>query len=243
MQVHEQYTMYAHFMLMRRMTQTAPKVRLYMDQDSGFRAASFAAFGDRIKQRTADVFYVKVDKEANAYEKKAAVEAAAESLKAFMADTGISDRTRALIEMMKQEIAEGLNYTRWSDRWVKHPAPIAAEPDKRVCWLTDMGDYDLDHQARLMLRATLHPIDRFFMQARRRVSLAERPVLAARRAGIRWHGYGAYNPSVLQSCLEICRTYYNFCLVGKDRKTPAMRLGLAKKPIDPHTILHFRGGT
>lgn len=42
--------------------------------------------------------------------------------------------------------------------------------------MTDLGDYDEDHQARILLRATLHPIDKFFMQTRRRVSLAERPV-------------------------------------------------------------------
>jgi hypothetical protein len=33
--------------------------------------------------------------------------------------------------------------------------------------------------------------------------------------------------------LEIFRTYFNYCEVGKDKKTPAMRLGLAKGPIAP----------
>jgi hypothetical protein len=51
--------------------------------------------------------------------------------------------------------------------------------------------------------------------------------------------YGAYNPAILQRYLEIYRTYYNYCLRSKDKKTPAMRLGLAKAPIDPHAILHF----
>jgi hypothetical protein len=46
---------------------------------------------------------------------------------------------------------------------VAHQWPIAAEPSKYVCWLTDHGDYDEDHTARLFLLATLHPIDRFFM--------------------------------------------------------------------------------
>jgi hypothetical protein len=60
-----------------------------------------------------------------------------------------------------------------------HPWPIVAEPSKYVCWLTDHGDYDEDHTARLFLLATLHPIDRFFMQTRRRVSLAERSVVSS----------------------------------------------------------------
>jgi hypothetical protein len=54
-----------------------------------------------------------------------------------------------------------------------------------------------------------------------------------------WNGYGAYNPAILQRYLEIYRTCYNYCLRGKDKKTPAMRLGLAKAPIDPHAIFHF----
>ncbi len=91
-----------------------------------------------------------------------------------------------------------------------------------------------------MLRATLHPIDRFFMQTRRRVSLAERPVISVRRNRNMWHGYGAYNPQTLARYLDIYRVYFNYCLVSsKDKKTPAMRLGLAKAPIDPHEILYF----
>ena len=90
-------------------------------------------------------------------------------------------------------------------------------PDtKYVCWLTDYGDYDEDHVARLHLLATLHPIDRFFMQTRRRVSLAERAVVSVRQQRRMWNGYGAYNPAVLQRYLEIYRTYYNYCLAGKD---------------------------
>lgn len=71
---------------------------------------------------------------------------------------------------MKAEIAGAVPLGKWKDKWVMHPMPIAAEPFKRVCWLTDMGDYDADHAARLYLRATLHPVDRFFMQTRRRLS-------------------------------------------------------------------------
>ena len=127
----------------------------------------------------------------------------------------------------------------WDDRWALHPWPIAAEPAKYVCWLTENDDYDEDHVARLYLKATLHPIDRFFMQTRRRVSLAERSVVSVRSQRRMWSGYAAYSPAVLQRYLEICRTYYNYCLPGKDGKTPAMRLGLAKAPQKPRAILSF----
>ncbi len=85
-----------------------------------------------------------------------------------------------------------------------------------------------NHHARLLLRATLHPIDRFCMQTRRRVSLAERSVTSVCRQRRMWNGYGAYNPGILQQYLEVCRAYYNYCQPGKDKKTPAMRLGLAR---------------
>jgi transposase-like protein len=243
MGIHEQYTMYGHFVLLAKLLRTAPKVRLFMDQDSGFRAAAISAFGSMIKARTADAFFVKVDKAANAYEKQNAVAAAKAAVLRFMEDESIPDEKTAIVEMMKLEIKKSVSMTHWKDRWVRHVNPIAAEPSKYVCWLTkypaDDGEEDFEtHHARLLLRGTLHPIDKFFLQTRRRVSLAERAVISVRKQRRMWNGYGAYNPAILQRYLEVYRTYYNYCLPGKDKKTPAMRLGLAKAPIDPHTVLH-----
>lgn len=244
MGIHEQYTMYGHFVLLAKLLKTAPKVRLFMDQDSGFRAAAISAFGSMIKARTADAFFVKVDKDANAYEKQNAVASARAAVLAFMAKEKVPDEQTAIVEMMKLEMKKSVSMTRWQDRWVRHVRPIAAEPSKFVCWLTkyatDDDEEDAEnHHARLLLRATLHPIDKFFMQTRRRVSLAERSIISVRRQRRMWNGYGAYNPAILQRYLEVYRTYYNYCLPGKDKKTPAMRLGLAKAPIDPHAVLHF----
>lgn len=91
----------------------------------------------------------------------------------------------------------------------------------------------------MYLKATLHPVDRFFMQTRRRLSMAERPVVSVRKQRTVWHGYGAYNPGTVAKFLETYRTYYNYCLAGKDRKTPAMMLGLAQAVIDTQDILYF----
>jgi hypothetical protein len=113
------------------------------------------------------------------------------------------------------------------------------EPAKRMCWLTDLHDYDEDHAANLFLMATLHPVDRYFMQVRRRLSLAERPIASAGNKGRVWNGYAVYQPDNLASVLEIFRVYYNFCELGGDRKTPAMRLRLAKGPVAPEDILYF----
>jgi hypothetical protein len=98
----------------------------------------------------------------------------------------------AALAIMKDNIRNATTLTNWGDRWVKHAKPIASEPNKFICWLTGPTDEDLDHQARLLLKATLHPVDRFFMQTRRRISLAERPVISARKQRRVWNGYGAY---------------------------------------------------
>jgi hypothetical protein len=38
-----------------------------------------------------------------------------------------------------------------------------------------------------------------------------------------WHVYSAYKPENLAKVLEIFRVFYNYCKVGDDKQTPAMR--------------------
>lgn len=101
------------------------------------------------------------------------------------------------------------------------------------------GDEDLTRRGFIHMRASLHGIDRFFMKCRRMVMMLERPIPSAANAGRLWHGYTAYNPRVLQKLLDIYRIYYNYCEVGEDKKTPAMRLGLAKGPVKVEQIIYF----
>lgn len=80
-----------------------------------------------------------------------------------------------------------------------------------------MGDYDEDHAARLYLKASLHAVDRFFMQARRRLSMAERSITTANAANRTWYGYSAYKLENLANVPEIFRVFYNYCKVGDDK--------------------------
>lgn len=112
------------------------------------------------------------------------------------------------------------------------------EPEKAICYLTDYGDYEVDHLANLYLKASLRSIDRFFMQVRRRMSLFERPISSA--IGKRtWHGYSAYNPAVGAKLLAIFRVFYNYAIPGQDKKTPAMRLGMTVRVGTLVDILEF----
>lgn len=239
MLVREQYTMHGHFQYLAKLLTGAPKVRLYMDQDSGIRAAFLAAFLERIKARTADGWFVSILKETTIHDKERAVQAAKKSLEAAQAANPGLSRQQLLELLMKAAMVSGTEVGQFGDKWVNHPLPNMSEPEKRLCWLTDMGDYDDEHAARLYLKGSLHAVDRFFMQTRRLLSMAERSIATASTDRRMWHGYCAYRPENLAKVLEIFRTYYNFCKVGKDKKTPAMRLGLARAAIAVEDILYF----
>jgi hypothetical protein len=75
------------------------------------------------------------------------------------------------------------------------------------------------------------------MQVRRRLSLLERPVSSSNSDGRKWFGYSAYNPVMVGKLLDIFRVFYNCIEIGKDKKTPAMRLGLLKDPVSYADIL------
>lgn len=239
MLIKEQYAMHGHFQLLARMLRGAEKVRMYLDQDSGVRAAFLGAFSERIKARTADGWYVSVLKEATIHQKERAVQQAKQRLKdASERYPGLS-KDALLSALMKEEMKGARALGPFDDNWLEHPAPNMSEPAKKICWLTDFNDYDEDHAARLYLKASLHAVDRFFMQTRRLLSLAERSLSSASSDGRTWHGYSAYRPENLARVLEIFRVYYNYRKVGKDKKTPAMRLGLARAPIAPENIIYF----
>jgi transposase-like protein len=240
MQVRSEYTMYAHFYWLAYLLRGAEKVRFFMDQESGIRAACLAAFNEEIKARRCDAMYVRLGKEMTVGEKRKAKQEADERFQdvASTFPKGTPDY-EIEIAMMKEEMARADKIGKWKDRWMTHPLPNSAEPLKAICYLTDFDDYDEDHRARLFLKATLHPIDRFFMLLRRRVNMLERSVGTASKAGRQWHGYSAYQPGNIEKLLEIFRVYYNFSAKGKDKQTPAMRLGLADRPYSKAEILNM----
>jgi hypothetical protein len=88
--------------------------------------------------------------------------------------------------------------------------------------------------------ASLRGIEQFFMQVRRRYSLLERTLNSASRVDRIWNIYSLYNPVVIQRLLNIYRVFYNYAKKGDDKKTPAMRLGLAAGPVDIGRIISFR---
>jgi transposase-like protein len=247
-EVRDQYTVYAHFLMLERLLRAAPKVRCYLDQDSGFRAAFMAAFHRQIRERRADAWFVKVMKESTIDQKDAAVSKARKRFNA--AAEANPGRSKAEVELLMtlEEMDRMAPVGKWDDRWLTHPVPSKAEPDKRVCWLTDIDETPAEpsaleehrwHAAHLYIKGSLHAVDRFFMQERRRLSLAERPYATASSDRRMWHGYSAYQPQNLAKVLTIFKVAYNYCLPDVKGKTPAMKLGLAKGVVALEDILYF----
>jgi transposase-like protein len=240
MQVHSEYTLYAHFFFLRQLLSGVEKVRFFLDQESGIRAACLSAFVDEIKQGNCDAFYVRINKDLTIDDRRKALSQSKKEWNALRAkNSGLTDSALKLL-IIKERIKAVKTYGKWGDRWVVHPFPNLAEPEKAVCFLTDTENrYDEDHIAWLYNKASLHAIDRFFMQARRRMSLLERPISTPSSLGRRWHGYSPYNPGILIKMLDIFRVFYNFVEAGKDKQTPAMRLGLAKGQAELQDIVYY----
>jgi transposase-like protein len=240
-QIHAEYSLYGHFFFIKHLLGGVGKLRIFVDQDSGMRAACLAAFQPEIAARRADVFYVRVAKDLTITKKRKAIADSRVTFEAACeANPGLSEAEVKTL-LIKNRIAQMAAHGKWQDKWLTHPFPTMSEPEKAVCYLTDYGDYDEDHLARLYNKASLHGIDRFFMQVRRRLSILERPIMTSSANYRMWYGYSAYNPATIVKLLGIFRVFYNYCVPGKDKKTPAMRLGLAKGKVSLEDIIYFNG--
>ena len=242
-QLHFEYTAHAHFRLLRRMLAGVGKIRFLIDQDDTLRAGCISAFVEEMRAERADLFFVKIDKGLNVDQRRKLAHESDERLAAFKIRIGRPNMSdwRARVLLLMPEILSAMPMTQ-RDRWVRFPVSTLAEPLKAVSWQTYRANVvvPLPQLAIVFARASMHAIDRYFMQLRRMLMTLERPIHTPSNDGRTWHGYGLYNPARLQKLLDIYRCHYNFVKVGDDGRTPAMRLGLAKGPIRFRDILAFK---
>ena len=111
------------------------------------------------------------------------------------------------------------------------------EPHNAVCWLTQDEGLDEDRVADLHLRSGLGRVDKVFLKTRRLFNVFERPVETSSSDNKVWHGYAPYNPGMMDKYVTIFRAVNNFVYAGDDGKTPAMRLGFAKRSLEFEDIL------
>ena len=249
MLVHSEYTLYAHFLRLEKLFKGVEKVRFFLDQDSGMRAACLGSFAQRIKERSVDAFYVRITKDQTVDVKRKLVSDSRKAFQALEKTHPGSSKSEIKLLMLKQEILNARNIGQWKDRWVMHPLPTLSEAEKASCFLTDLGDYDDEHQAWLHNLASLHAVDSWFNRLRRRNTMLERPIGSAANRGRTWYGYSAYKPEQIAKMLTILRVCHNYIwlpeltkaekLKGEKPKTPAMKLGLAKGPLTYKDLVYF----
>jgi len=259
MQVHTEYLLYGAFMRLAEMLGSVEKVRFFLDQDSGMRAACLGAWADRVKDRTCDAFYVSIAKDRTVDQKRRLSAESQAEIKETMSKLGCT-RQEAILATLKDRIAKARKFGKWNDRWVFHPMATMSEPEKAVCHLTDYGDMDDDHLAWTYNLASLHGVDSYFNRIRRRVSLLERGMHSQGNAGRVWNGYQPYKPQQIQKLLDIFRVCHNYIWTRdimekapinietgeqpkepvKVKKTPAMLLGLAKGVVAYEDVIYFK---
>ncbi|MGH6999879.1 MAG: hypothetical protein ACREEA_00005, partial [Stellaceae bacterium] len=244
MQVHNEYTIFAHFYHLHDMLRHVEKTRWYVDQDTGIRGALLTAFREEIKQGRCEAFFVQVNRGMTEKNRLGAIHAGRVLVDKMAARPGNADKTEQELRrlVVKKALARLEQLGPWKDPWLKHPVPSKNEPEKWICHLTERLGFctDDDHLAALYDLASAKGTDQFFMQIRRRFSLLERMLNRASQSERVWNIYSPYNPVVIQRMLNIYRVFYNFSKVGKGKKTPAMRLGLASAPVDVVRILNHR---
>lgn len=246
MLVHSEYTLYGHFMRLHTLFTGVDKVRFFLDQDSGMRAACLGVFAKRIIDRTADAFYVRIAKGQTVDEKRKLVNESKKKFTSFAKSNPDLTENEVKLLMLKSGIQTAKQIGKWHDKWVTHPLPIISEAEKASCFLTDRGDYDDDHLAWLHNKASLHAVDSWFNRVRRRNSMLERPIESASNRGRTYYAYSAYKPEQIAKLLTILRVCHNYIWTLREPKngqlplTPAMKIGLAKAPLDYRDIVYFR---
>lgn len=236
MKVRDDYSIYGHLYLIARLCSGSPHVALYLDRDPALRGAAHAAFQARITAGTVDTFWVKTRKDMTIDMKRLAIAQAQQRLQRFAGEYGVAQDVAARLWLQKA-IAERGFVPRWQDRWIDHPRPDQGEPEKALAHLTDRPEMSNERRADLHLWGSLHGIDRFFMILRRRQSLLERPIASASAARRVFLGNNPYRPWVVEAALDLLRVAYNYHHAGKDKRTPAQRLGLADQTFALDDIL------
>lgn len=110
----------------------------------------------------------------------------------------------------------------------KRPFPQKGQPNKTIYLWTGSAQHTPMWLARFLCRKPTHPADAYFARLSRRVAGFERGSSSTSNAGRTWYAYAFYDPEMVVKMLNILRVYQNYILKGPDKKTPAMRIGLAK---------------
>lgn len=236
--VRSEYTMLAHFYRLEKLIGHADELRFFLDQDGGLDRALCNAFSRQVLENRCHAMFVNIDKFKSVDQRRELVRHTQYDIGELIMEGIATDE----FDAMRKIASYGLSKpeSRGSSKHIWYPVDVHKifEVNKAVAFITEQPFFDRDFTINMMLQSTLHPIDNFFQISRRRTSILERPTSTPSNNGRTWTGKQPYNPATVTKRLTILRTFYNYCLKGKDGKTPAQRLGLARGAVEIRKILY-----
>lgn len=246
---------YAHVMLVRRMIGREMRSATFcVDMDSGLSAAFCATGVEAVKAGKAHVVEVSFAKGLTNDERsglaKLGTEAFHAQYRANRAEVervqeefpGLTRRQALVLHQLRERFGDdcaGYRGRMLATDGVVWPFHTKAEPRKTIRLKTDLGHLGWDGLSKLVCAASIHPVDAWFNLARRRVAGFERGLPTSSNRQRIWHAYGFYDPEMVPKVVAILRFYHNWMLRGRDGKTPAMRIGLARGLIYPRDLFAF----
>ncbi|HDZ80325.1 MAG TPA: hypothetical protein ENH56_03645 [Roseobacter sp.] len=227
----------AHAFLLRRFLGKGDERFIFvLDADSGLALSFVSAFAKWIKQERADVIVVNFDKNQSNDQRYMLVN---EGQEARTLATGISrSKWNAFTKKEKDDhtdvVIEGLLQGHLINEAFAWPFHTKSEPHRRIRILTDRDSMAPDRRARLMRLATLRSVDAYFHKVRSNIRFAARPAHTPSGNGRTWDRHYLYNPETMAKIIEIYRFTHNWMGSSKTKKTPAMKLGLARGKMRPN---------
>jgi hypothetical protein len=184
--------MTGHFLFLERLLRGVRHLQFSLDQEPLIRTACLLSFAPRVRVGTVLAYLVNIDKTLTVEERKVELARAAQAFEALREDTSPDDDFALVVRVIRERHLAAMGREGGArGRWIAHPLPTMNEPRKSVQCLTALPNIDLERLARGYARASLNPVDRFFMQVRRRLSTMERPIASASNQRRMWHGYSA----------------------------------------------------
>lgn len=248
--------MYAHMMLVKKLIGREYGGAFFcLDAESGLAAATSAVFMPEVAEGRVDIAEVTFTKgETNDRRQELSSEGKLnrdallaeyhdEVLRVMARQPTFSDLEALTVVLLERQFGEMTTEDRGAflkAKGFRWPFHTKAEPEKVIRFRTDLGPHGIDDLARLLRRASLHPVDSYFNLARRRVSGFERGVPTSSNAQRIWHAYAFYRPDLVPKLAAILRVYYNYMLEDQKGLTPAMKIGLAKGKVYERDLLAFR---
>lgn len=141
------------------------------------------------------------------------------------------------------EVVEGIAMPISSHNYYLHPYPAKDEGSRFINLVSFSPHLEREDLAEMIANINTRATDNFFQVLRRKVSVLERPLTAARGDG-KTYIYVNYNPKYAHMLLTIFRTFYNFVWEAKgynrNKVTPAQRIGIADRKYEVKDIVYFR---